>query len=341
MRKLLNTLYIMSKNAYLHRDGENVVVSIDGKETARRPVHILEGVVCMNYTGMSPMLMRLLADNNISVAFIDQYGKFAARLVGRASGNVLLRRAQYRLADDERACMPIITNMIRAKLNNSRKVLLRAARDHKDSDETYIIAAAAKKLKDMLAFDADTRELLRGIEGDAARAYFSVFDGLILHNRDDFHFNGRSRRPPMDNVNAMLSFAYTLLTHETVSALETVGLDPYVGLFHADRPGRTGLALDIIEELRAYAADRFVLTLINRQQMTGTDFLAKEGGGVLMSEDGRKKFISAWQSRKNDIITHPFLNEKIEFGLLPYVQSMLLARHLRGDIEGYPPFLME
>lgn len=329
-------------DAYISKDGENVVVKINNVEAMRRPIHILEGIVCFNYVGISPKLMSLCMENNVSVSFLNEYGRFMARVTGKVKGNVLLRRTQYRYADNESEALNISRNFILGKIVNCRNVVNRAIRDHSSSISIDEMKVAVDKLNLSLenvkkAMDSDE---LRGIEGEAARTYFSIFNNLILHQKESFYFVERSRRPPRDNLNALLSYAYTLLTYEMESALETVGLDPYVGFLHTDRPGRVSLALDMIEELRPYMAERFVLSLINRKQISPKGFITKESGGIIMDKDTKNTFLTAWQKRKQEEITHPFLNEKIEVGLLPYVQAMLMARFLRGDIENYPPFFM-
>lgn len=342
MRHLLNTLYITNPNAYVSRDGENVVIKVDNVEVMRRPIHILEGIVCFNYVGISPKLMSLCVDNNIQVVFLNEYGKFMARITGGVKGNVLLRRTQYRYADDISKSFEASRNFIIGKIVNCRTVINRAIRDHGVSVDIDQLRGALEKLSTAVenVKAASNTDELRGIEGDAARTYFSIFNNLILQQKDEFYFTERSRRPPMDNINAMLSYAYTLLTYEMESALETVGLDPYVGFMHTDRPGRVSLALDMIEELRPYIAERFVISLINRKQVSGKGFIVKESGGIIMDKDTKSTFLTAWQKRKQEEITHPFINEKIEIGLLPYVQAMLMARFLRNDINNYPPFFM-
>lgn len=342
MRKLLNVLYITSPDSYVGKDGENIVVSSDGVEKFRVPVHNLEGIVCFGYTGASPALMAMCAQKGVGLTFLNEHGQFLARVNGSVKGNVLLRKKQYRISDDEQKCVPIVANIVFAKIMNCRNILRRAARDHGDSVNIDLIDRAssymlncAKKVREAAALDE-----IRGIEGDAAKMYFSAFDEMILAQKDDFYLNTRNKRPPKDNMNALLSFLYTLLAHEVQSALETVGLDPYVGFLHRDRPGRASLALDLMEELRAPFADRLALSLINRKQITSKGFTVKESQGVLMNDDTRKEVLTAWHSRKQEETTHPFLNEKINFGLIAYSQALLLSRYLRGDIDGYPPFLL-
>ncbi|MEG1254230.1 type I-C CRISPR-associated endonuclease Cas1c [Clostridium sp.] len=342
MRKLLNTLYITNPEAYISRDGENIVIKVENKEVMRRPIHILEGIVCFNYVGISPKLMKLCVDNNVSISFVNEFGRFMAKVTGEVKGNVLLRRTQYRYADDKEISLKISRNCILGKLVNCRTVLNRSLRDHEDKIDGNKVRNTIERLSLSIvnAKSCTCDEELRGIEGEAARNYFSAFNNLILSQKEDFHFIERSKRPPMDNLNAMLSFAYTMLANDIQSALETVGLDPYVGFMHTDRPGRISLALDLMEELRPYMAERFVVSLINKKQITGSGFVKKESGGIIMDKDTKSIFLTAWQKRKQEVITHPFINEKIEIGLLPYVQAMLLARYIRGDIESYPPFFM-
>lgn len=342
MKKLLNVLYVTTPESYLNRDGENVVVSVEGKETFRIPIHNLESIVCFGYQGASPALMGLCAENNVGVSFLSANGYFFARVHGKVHGNVLLRKKQYRISDSPEKSLEISKNCILGKLINSRSVIERAGRDNKDNLDFESLKMVSENLKQktISVSRCNSLEELMGVEGDAARMYFSVFDQMILTQKEDFFFKERSRRPPRDNMNALLSFLYTLLAHDMQSALESVGLDPYVGFMHQDRPGRASLALDLMEELRPYMVDRLALSLVNRKQITGKGFLGKISTGITMSNDTRKEVLTAWQKRKQEEITHPFLNEKIKIGLLPYAQALLLARHIRGDIETYPPFMM-
>lgn len=341
MKKLLNTLYVTSEDSYLALDGENIVVLDKEKEMGRIPLHNLEGIVSFGYRGTSPALMGTCADRNISLCYVNPNGKFLARVTGSVKGNVVLRKKQYEVSMNETDSLEISKNCIIGKIYNARWVLERATRDHSLQIDTEKVKSASKMLKDdaIRVQKSQSKEQLRGYEGEAASVYFSVFDELILQQKKDFVFSDRNRRPPTDNVNAMLSFVYTLLTNNIASALETVGLDPYVGMMHTDRPGRASLALDMIEELRPVLADRFVLSLINKKVVNVKDFIKKENGAVLMKDDARKKFLSEWQNRKKETLTHPYLKEKMEWGMVPYVQAMLLARHLRGDLDAYPPFL--
>lgn len=341
MRKLMNTLYVTSPDAYLSLDGENVVVLVEEKEKIRVPLHNLEGIVTFGYTGASPAFMGQCAKRNLALTFLTQHGRFLARVVGESRGNVVLRRQQYRMADQEPEQIKIARNCIAGKIYNSRSVINRALRDHGQRIDEARFKAVSEQLKQSLelARAASCLEELRGYEGEAASRYFSVMDDLILQQKADFYFRGRNKRPPLDNVNAMLSFVYTLLAHDVAAALETVGLDSYVGFLHTDRPGRISLALDMMEELRAVFADRFVISLINKRMVNGSGFEKQENGAVMMKDDTRKEILRNWQERKRDKITHPFLEETIEWGLVPHVQAMLLARFIRGDLDGYPPFL--
>lgn len=341
MRKLLNTLYVTSENSYLGLDGENVVVYDDKKEIGRVPLHNLEGIVSFGYRGTSPALMGACADKNISLCYLTPQGKFLARVTGKVKGNVILREQQFSSTKDEKISLEIAKTCILGKVYNARWVLERASRDHPMQIDVEAVKHASLQLKSFLKYieAAKSMDQLRGYEGEAASIYFGVFDELILQQKKDFVFQGRNKRPPLDNVNAMLSFVYTLLTNQITSALETVGLDPYIGYMHTDRPGRASLSLDMIEELRAVMADRFVLSLINKKIVNGKNFTRKENGAVLMNTDLRKKLLSEWQNKKKEIITHPYLKEKMEWGMVPYVQAMLLARFLRGDLDGYPVFL--
>ena len=341
MKKLLNTLYITLEDSYLSLDGENVVVIDCDREIGRVPLHNLEGIVSFGYRGTSPALMGACAEKNISLCYLTPQGRFLARVTGRIKGNVLLRERQYKSSMDEQESLEIAKNCIFGKVYNCRWVLERAIRDHGMQIDKEKVKNASLKLKHALTLirEARLKEQLRGYEGEAASIYFGVFDELILQQKKDFGFSGRNRRPPMDNTNALLSFSYTLLTNTMASALETVGLDPYVGYLHTERPGRASLALDMIEELRPVIADRFVLLLINKRMIQGKAFKKKENGAVIMSDDARKLVLAEWQNKKKETLMHPFLQEKVEWGMIPFAQAMLLARYLRGDLDGYPPFL--
>lgn len=338
MRKLLNTLYVTTPNSYLSKDGMNVVISIEQEEVFRIPIINIESIVIFGYMGASPGLMRLCNEYGVSLSFLSPQGQFIARIQGETKGNVLLRTKQYKCADDIDFALEVDRLFIGAKIHNSRNVLSRFVRDYGPIDTiNFAINNLAYKKKD--ALQCESVNQLRGIEGDAANTYFSVFDNLIINQKDEFSFSGRNRRPPKDAVNAMLSFSYTLLANDITAALEAVGLDPYVGFMHTLRPGRPSFALDMLEEFRAYICDRFVLSLINRRQICIRDFISQGDQGIVLTPEGRKIFLAAWQKRKKEEITHPYLNEKIPIGLLPYAQSLLMARYLRQDIDNYPVFL--
>lgn len=341
MKKLLNTLYVTSEDSYLSLDGENVVISDHGCEMGRLPLHNLEGIVSFGYRGTSPALMGACAERDISLCYVSPQGKFLARVSGRVKGNVILREQQYRSFLDDGQSLDIAKNCILGKIYNARWVLERATRDHSLQVDVEKLKASSENLKNSLNYvrDCQSKEQLRGFEGEAAQVYFGVFNELILQQKNDFFFHGRNKRPPLDHVNALLSFVYTLLTNTITSALETVGLDPYVGCLHTERPGRVSLSLDLIEELRPVFADRFVLSLINKKMITKKGFKKKENGAVLMDDETRKIVLVEWQNKKKETLTHPFLKEKVEWGMVPYVQAMLLARYLRGDLDAYPPFL--
>ena len=344
MRKLLNTLYVTNPDVYLSKDGENIVARINQEEVMRLPAINLEGIVCFNRMGVSQYLMATCAEHGIGLCFLSPNGRFMARVTGGTNGNVLLRRRQYRVADDETQSLEISKIMINGKIFNSRKVVERFKRDHVANEEQLErIESISKALKMNMrqALRSQSASELRGVEGDAAGNYFSVFDEMIIAQKSSFAFVGRNRRPPKDRTNCLLSFMYTLLAHEVQSALETVGLDPYVGFLHTDRPGRAGLALDMMEELRAYLADRLVLSLINRKQISGDDFIDNGTNNVVMRDNCKKTVLAAWQKRKKEIIQHPFLKENVPIGLIPYIQAMLMARFLRGDLENYPVFLIQ
>ena len=340
MRKLLNTLFITSEDSYLALENENVVVQSGDVRKGQFPLSILEGIVCFTYKGASPALMGACAERGIQLCFMTPSGRFLARACGRDRGNVLLRKQQYRVSDDPAKSCLIARNMILGKAYNSRWILERALRDH----ALRLDAEALKRVSGQLAGQlpaierAEDLDILRGLEGEASARYFSAFDQLILNQKEDFTFDGRNRRPPRDNVNALLSFAYTLLANDCGAALESVGLDSYVGFLHRDRPGRASLALDLMEELRGPLAERLALSLINTRAIQARHFAKHPDGAVLLNDEGRKIFLNAWQERKREAITHPYLQEKLYWGLIPYVQALLLARHLRGDLDGYPTF---
>lgn len=340
MRILLNTLYVTTPEAYLSKDGLNVVVSVKQQETFRMPIHNLEQIVTFGYMGASPGLMKLCADNNVSLTFLSPNGKFISRSQGPTRGNVLLRKAQYTNSDNKDYALRLSKIFIAAKLQNYRNILRRFVRDNGENDRIDNAAEQLRRCKDRV-LRAESVDSVRGVEGEAAMEYFAVFHDMLLHQKADFVFNGRNRRPPKDAINAMLSFVYTLLANEMTSALETIGLDPYVGFLHQLRPGRASLALDMIEEFRAYLGDRLVLSLINKKQIAAKDFVKQGEEGIVMTDNGRKTILSAWQSRKRDIIVHPYLNEKVSVGLLPYIQAMMMARYIRKDIDDYPVFLIK
>ena len=341
MRKLLNTLFVTSEEAYLALETENVAVYIGEEKKAQYPLLVLESIISFSYKGASPALMGACARNGIQLVFLTPRGRFLARVCGQEQGNVLLRKEQYRLSDDLEKSCHIARNFIFGKVYNQRWVLERTLRDHRMRVDAAKLESASQALAGLLpAIETQTDlDALRGLEGEASVRYFHVFDEMVLNQKADFLFDGRNRRPPTDNMNALLSFAYVLLSNDCASALESVGLDSYVGFMHRDRPGRTSLALDLMEELRAPMADRLCITLVNYRVLQDKHFERQESGAVFLGEDGRKLFLSAWQNKKKEEITHPYLKEKMAWGLVPYVQSLLLARCLRGDLDGYPPFL--
>jgi CRISPR-associated protein Cas1 len=333
-------LYVTTQGAWLNRDGETVAVHFEKQTLLQVPIHTLTGVVCFGQVNCTPFLMGLCAERGVGLSFLTEHGRFLARVDGPVSGNVLLRRRQYRVADEESGSASIARAVVLAKVANCRTVLLRAARERADDEGKQAMDAAVLRLRRILEEigKCDTVDRIRGHEGDAARIYFDVFDHLVLTGKGEFFFRGRSRRPPLDNMNALLSFLYTLLTHDVVGALEAVGLDPAVGYLHKERPGRPSLALDLVEELRPVLADRLALTMVNREQIRPEGFRRLENGAVVMDDDTRKQVLVAWQKRKQEEIVHPYLEERIPFGLTPFVQATLLARYLRGDLDGYPCF---
>jgi len=341
MKKLLNTLFVTTQGAYLFKEGEAVVVKVESEVRLRVPIHTLGSIVCFGQVSCSPFLMGLCGKNNVSISFLSENGRFLARVEGPTSGNVLLRREQYRRSDDRAASAGIARSVVIGKLLNCRKVLQRAARDHGDEHQVPQLRQAESRLRQYILRLRNEMPLedIRGAEGEATRSYFSVFDHIITCQKDKFFFHQRSRRPPQDNVNCLLSFIYTLIVHDMRSALETVGLDPQVGFLHRDRPGRPSLALDIMEEFRPAFGDRLVLSLINLRQVQEKSFTRSEAGGVTITDKARKDVLVTYQKRKQDEIEHPFLGEKVKIGLLFHIQAMLLARFLRGDLDGYPPFL--
>jgi len=340
MKHLLNTLYITTQGTYLAREGETILIRVGEETKFRIPIHTLGGVVCFGQVSCSPFLMGLCAERNVPISFLTEQGRFLARVQGEFAGNVLLRREQYRWADSEERSAKIAQSIVIGKIANYRTVLLRALRDNPEHSEFQSLELAIGRLARIIK---DLREplplnIIRGKEGEATRLYFSVFDHLILAQKESFVFVERNRRPPLDNINALLSFLYTLIVHDATAALEGVGLDSAVGYLHRDRPGRPGLALDLMEELRPLLADRLALSLINRQQIKASGFRTTETGAVFMNDITRKEILVAYQKRKQEEIQHPFLSEQITWGLIPHVQALLLARYLRGELDAYPPF---
>lgn len=341
MRKLLNTLYILTESSYVTLDGENIVIQNGEKILGRFPLHTLENIICFTYKGASPALMGACAAHKIGISFFTPRGAFLARVVGKEYGNVLLRKEQYRISDNDGRSIIFARNMIFGKIYNCRWSIERTLRDHAYRVDVEKLKQVSNDLYDALPkIDATLKaDELRGMEGKAAERYFSVFSDLILNQKEDFKFTVRSRRPPLDRINALLSFSYTILEGDCANALSSVGLDPYVGFMHGDRPGRRSLALDLMEEFRPVLADRLILTLINTKAIQADHFETQKDGAVFLNEDGRKVFFSAWQKHKKETITHPYLKEKMEWGLVPYVQALLLVRTIRNDLDEYPPFL--
>jgi CRISPR-associated protein Cas1 len=341
MKKHLNTLFVTTQGAYLAKEGETVLVRVEKETKLRVPIHTIDGVVCFGNITCSPFLMGFCAENDVAISFLTENGRFLARVQGPVSGNVLLRREQYRRADDMAVSARVAKSILTGKLGNCRSVLQRAIRDHSEKLlEDEVKEASTKLLHSLERLRSDLPlDGLRGIEGDAAHAYFSAFDHLIVSQKKDFVFSERNRRPPLDRVNCLLSFLYTIVLHDVRSALESVGLDPAVGFLHRDRPGRPGLALDMMEEFRPFLADRLTLSLINLNQLNSKGFKEMESGAVLMDDESRKTVLVAYQKRKQGEIFHPFIEEKVSIGMLFHIQALLLARYLRGDLDGYPPFI--
>ncbi len=342
MRRMLNTLFVTTQGAWISQKGENIIVHLNKEESKAFPIHLFESILCFGQVNVTAPAMGFCAEHGVNLAFFTEYGKFIARVQGPVHGNVLLRREQYRIADSDEKCAPLVRNILLGKLLNSKIVLQRFLRDHRqDPDSEKHIKNTCALLDSYILQIKHLSSIneLRGIEGIAAKNYFDLFDLMIIQQKEDFRFIGRNRRPPTDNVNAMLSYVYTLLAHDVTSALESVGLDPAVGFLHTDRSGRPSLALDLMEEFRTWLADRFVLSLINMKQVRAKGFTLTPSGAVEMNEETRKMVIAEWQSRKQDEITHPFTGEKMQIGNLAYLQSMLLARYIRGDIKEYPPFV--
>lgn len=341
MKKHLNTLYITSEDAFVRKERETFVVEINNEKVFQAPTHSIENIVCFGFKALTPALMAYCAENNVGISYLSMNGKFLARVYGAQKGNVLLRKAQYAISDDEFLSLKIARPIIAAKVSNYRFILLRHQRNHPDlcSKEVMLVADAMSNRLKKIRVTHSLNEL-RGYEGECANLYFSVLSNLITSQKEDFTFTQRSKRPPLDPANALLSFTYAILVNDVRSALETVGLDPQVGFLHQLRSGRPSLALDVMEEFRAYMGDRIMLNLINLKQVSNKDFEIRESGEVRMSDNARKALLSAYQKRKQEEITHPFLNEKMTIGLLPHIQAKLLARYVRGDIEDYPPFYL-
>ena len=341
MKKLLNTLYVTTQDAYLRKEGETVVVEKEKRVLLRLPIHTLQGLVTFGNVMTSPYLLNLCAERGVSVSFMSESGKFLARVTGPVSGNVLLRLSQMRAYEKKKKKGDIARSFVIGKLMNARSVLLRRMRDH---GETADIAESSAKILDVLRRVRDSApdaERLRGLEGESGAVYFGVFNELIVAGRETFSIASRNRRPPLDPMNALLSYLYTLLAHDCRGALESVGLDPQIGFLHEVRAGRPSLALDLMEEFRACLADRVALSLVNLRQLGARDFTVSESGAVSISADARKSVLMAWQKKKQETIMHPFLEEKVPIGLLPHLQALLLARHLRGDLDAYPPFILK
>jgi CRISP-associated protein Cas1 len=340
MQKLLNTLFVSTQGSYLLKEGQSVIVNFEKSTLLRLPIHAISGIVCFGNVAISPYLLDLCMRNNVYVSILSKYGRFIARIQGPISGNVLLRRSQYRKADLEKNVTEVAYAILIGKIANSKTILQRALRDHKDKVDVKKLRSAIQNLNRILRKVDKEKSIdeLRGFEGDAAHIYFRVFNNFILSNKDIFIFTERSRRPPLDPVNALLSFTYTLLVNDVCSALESVGLDPAVGFLHRDRPGRPSLALDLMEEFRTGLADRFVLSLMNRNQIKPEGFSYSKTGSVIMDDENRKTLIVAWQKRKQDEIKHPFLNEKMQIGITFHIQARLFAKYIKGEFDNYPPF---
>jgi CRISPR-associated protein Cas1 len=343
MRTHQNTLYVQTQGAYVGRDHETVRVKVDGQVRLTVPLHHLDGIVCFGRVSVSPGLLAVCAERPLHISYLSEHGRFLARVVPATSGNVLLRRQQYRLADQPEGCLRVARAIVAAKIQNCRVLLLRAGRETDQPEMAEELRQAATKLAcalETLAL-AGTLDSVRGCEGDAARNYFAAFNAMIRQQRETFSMTQRSRRPPLDPLNALLSFLYALLTHEMAGALEGVGLDPAVGFLHADRPGRLSLALDLVEEFRPLVADRLALALVNLRQVRGEGFNTQPGGAVLMDDKTRRAVLTALTQRKREEVLHPLLDERVTIGLLPHIQARLLARFLRGDLEDYPALMLK
>mgnify|MGYP000120852638 FL=1 len=343
MKKHLNTLYITSEDAYLRKDHETFVVEIEGKKAFQAPVRSIGSIVCFGFKPITPALMAFCTERDVSISFLSTTGTFLARVAGNTHGNVLLRMAHYAIANDEQRSLAVARPIVAAKIANYRSMLLRHLRNHPDAATEQLLRPITETFAHRIRMleRVGSLEQLRGYEGECAQLYFSVAAHLFTAQQEDFAFTQRSRRPPRDRANALLSFLYALITNDICSALESVGLDPYVGFFHRVRPGRPSLALDILEEFRAYLGDRMMFSLVNLRQVTAEDFELRPSGEVRMSDAARKRVIVAYQQRKQEEITHPFLQEKMTVGLIPFVQAQLLARYIRGDIHQYPPFVVK
>lgn len=341
MKRHLNTLFVTTQGAYLSKEGQAVLVRVEKETKLRVPLHTLGGIVCFGQVSCSPFLMGACAEAGISISLLTEHGRFLARVQGFTPGNVLLRREQYRRADDPEGAAAVARAMVAAKVANARTALLRAGRDHPENGDPAALRSAVVQLDRCLSdvLSSPSLDALRGAEGEAARIYFGVFGHLITAQKEDFAFRGRSRRPPLDRINALLSFLYALVAHDARAACEAAGLDPGVGFLHRDRPGRPGLALDLMEEFRVFLADRLAVSLVNRRQVQGSGFRSDPSGAVRMDDPTRKTVLVAYQKRKQEEMRHPFLGEPTTVGLLLHLQARLLARHLRGDLDGYPPFI--
>ncbi len=327
-------------DAYIGSKGDTLVVRANGVKELQVPILNLESVIVFGYKGVSPDAMQLCIENNVSLVFLTPHGQFKARVTGETKGNVHLRRTQYRWSDHDEQTLLLAQRFMYAKIANAKTSVQRTLRDYPDRVDKDRMKSVISMLDRQIREVRNSKSLdqLRGAEGLAARHYFSILSEQVLVNKESFPFHGRVKRPPTDRINALLSFLYTLLANDVTHAIESVGLDPQVGFLHRDRSGRNSLALDLMEEFRVYLADRIALTLINRQQLSPDDFIEKESGAFILTDDARKTVLTEWQQRKRDEIRHPFLDEKIAIGLLPYAQAMLLARYMRGDLDDYPPF---
>lgn len=340
MKVLLNTMYITQPDMYLSTQGDTIVVLKDKKKLLQRPFHEIQDIVLFTYLGMSPELVRRCLEHGIGIAYMTPHGRLIGRLQSMSQGNILLRRTQYRIADDSEKALKIVKPIIAAKIYNEKWTVERYIRQYSERINITSLQEVSKKLTESLqnVASATSMSALRGLEGNAQAIYFSCFDTMILNQKAAFQFKIRSRRPPLTRVNALLSFLYAVLSNDIASALETVGLDAYAGFMHVDRPGRISLALDLVEEFRAALVDRFVLSIINRKLIGERDFIVEDNGAVFLNDTGRRLVLSAWQKRKQELITHPFLNEKMSWGILPFIQASLLARYLRQDLDAYPAF---